>query len=177
MWCFLKQITLLHRIIYNSSPPISEEEVKPASPSIVLRSENDFLSARKFVWDSPSDGEEETEKRTVPDLLKDDLASRRVHHAPVISKVHQFLPPVCTNKDRERWEDIRRASQRTLQEKDFRLAVCKGVFNSVSSFMSKILIFLPFFSCGWRCRLWVGMGNVCHLMPLRWLCDWTVTRK
>ncbi|XP_037545768.1 LIM and calponin homology domains-containing protein 1 [Nematolebias whitei] len=113
-------IKVLPAAVRYISPPISEEEeVKPASPSVVLRSENDFLSSRKFAWDSPSDGEEETEKRTVPDLLKDDLASRRVHHAPVVSKVHQFLPPVCTNKDRERWEDIRRASQRTLQEKDF----------------------------------------------------------
>lgn len=168
-----------HRLIYNSSPPISEEkEVKPPSPSIVLRSENDFLSSHKFVWDSPSDGEEEPEKRTVPDLLKDDLASRRVHHGPVISKVHQFLPsPACTNKDRERWEDIRRASQRTLQEK-IRLAVCKGVFYILfpHSFVKfKISCLFPPF--GWRCHLWVVMGNVCHMMPLRWLCDWTVRRK
>lgn len=126
----LFKITLPHPFIYNSSPPISEEkEVKPASPSIILRSENDFLSCHKSEWDSPSDEEEETAKQKVPDLLKDDLASRRVHHGPVVSKVHQFLPaPVCTNKDRERWEDIRRASQRTLQEKDIRLAVFTWVF-------------------------------------------------
>ncbi|XP_013876151.1 LIM and calponin homology domains-containing protein 1 isoform X2 [Austrofundulus limnaeus] len=113
-------IKVLPAAVRYNSPPVSEEkEVKPASPSIILRSENDFLSSHKSAWDSPSDEEEETAKQKVPDLLKDDLASRRVHRRPVVSKVHQFLPPpVCTNKDRERWEDIRRASQRTLQEKD-----------------------------------------------------------
>ncbi|XP_017261656.1 LIM and calponin homology domains-containing protein 1 isoform X2 [Kryptolebias marmoratus] len=113
-------IKVLPAAVRYISPPITEEkEVKPVLPSIVLRSENDFLSSHKSAWDSPSDGEEDTEKRKVPDVLKDDLASRRVHRGPVVSRVHQFLPaPACTNKDRERWEDIRRASQRTLQERD-----------------------------------------------------------
>uniref|UniRef100_A0A8C6NXQ1 LIM and calponin homology domains-containing protein 1-like n=1 Tax=Nothobranchius furzeri TaxID=105023 RepID=A0A8C6NXQ1_NOTFU len=104
------------------SPPTSEDkEVKPPSPNIILRSENDFLNSQSSAWDSSSEGEEEMEKRKVPDVHKDDLASRRVHHIPVVSKVHQFLPPpVCTSKDRERWERIRRASQRTLQEEETR---------------------------------------------------------
>lgn len=61
--------------------------------------------------------------RKLPDVRRDDLASRRAHHRPVVAKVHQFVPsPVCSDKDRERWEGIRRASQKTLQEKETRLA-------------------------------------------------------
>uniref|UniRef100_A0A1A8EQC6 LIM and calponin homology domains 1a n=1 Tax=Nothobranchius korthausae TaxID=1143690 RepID=A0A1A8EQC6_9TELE len=115
-------IKVLPAAVRYISPPTSEDkEVKPPSPNIILRSENDFLNSQSSAWDSSSEGEEEMEKRKVPDVHKDDLASRRVHHIPVVSKVHQFLPPpVCTSKDRERWEGIRRASQRTLQEEETR---------------------------------------------------------
>ncbi|KAF7214314.1 transcript variant X2 [Nothobranchius furzeri] len=115
-------IKVLPAAVRYISPPTSEDkEVKPPSPNIILRSENDFLNSQSSAWDSSSEGEEEMEKRKVPDVHKDDLASRRVHHIPVVSKVHQFLPPpVCTSKDRERWERIRRASQRTLQEEETR---------------------------------------------------------
>lgn len=61
--------------------------------------------------------------RKVPDVCKDDLASRRALRGPVATKAHQFVPPpVCSNKDRERWEGIRRSSQKTLQEKEMRSA-------------------------------------------------------
>ncbi|KAM6940708.1 uncharacterized protein FYW49_018943 [Xenentodon cancila] len=106
-----------------SPPTVKEKEVRSPSPNIILRCDNDFLNSHKSAWDS-SDGEEEAEKRKVPDVHRDDLASRRAHHRPVVPSVHQFVPPpVCSNKDRERWEGIRRASQQTLQEKDIRFAL------------------------------------------------------
>ncbi len=113
--------------IFNNSPPVTEEqEVRSPSPNIILRCDNDFLSSHKSAWDSSSDGEEEAEVRKLPDVHRDDLASRRAHQGPAAPKVQQFVPlPVCSNKDRERWEGIRRASQQTLQEKEIRLAsVC-----------------------------------------------------
>ncbi|XP_074485575.1 LIM and calponin homology domains-containing protein 1-like isoform X6 [Sebastes fasciatus] len=104
---------------YSSPPTMEEQEVRSPSPNIILRCDNDFLSSQKSAWDSSSDVEEEAEVRKVPDVHKDDLASRRAHRSPVAPRVHQFVPsPVCSNKDRERWEGIRRASQQTLQEKE-----------------------------------------------------------
>ncbi|KAM8773407.1 uncharacterized protein AB9X84_016101 isoform 1-T1 [Acanthopagrus schlegelii] len=102
------------------SPPTTEEQqVRSPSPNIILRCDNDFLSSQKSAWDTSSDGEEEVVVRKVPDVRKDDLASRRGHRGPVASKVHQFVPsPVCSDKDLARWEGIRRASQQTLQEKE-----------------------------------------------------------
>ncbi|KAM9363727.1 LIM and calponin homology domains-containing protein 1-like [Symphorus nematophorus] len=106
-----------------SPPAMEEQQVRSPSPNIILRCENDFLSSQKSVWDSSSDGEDEAEVRKVPDVRRDDLASRRAHRAPIAPKVHQFVPaPVCSDKDRERWEGIRRASQQMLQEKEIRLA-------------------------------------------------------
>ncbi|GAA6234349.1 LIM and calponin homology domains-containing protein 1-like [Lates japonicus] len=104
---------------YSSPPAMEEQEVRSPSPSIILRRDNDFLSSQKSAWDSSSDGEEEAVVQKVPDIRRDDLASRRAHRGPVVRTVHQFVPPpVCSNKDRERWEGIRRASQQTLQEKE-----------------------------------------------------------
>ncbi|XP_028300072.1 LIM and calponin homology domains-containing protein 1-like isoform X2 [Gouania willdenowi] len=108
-------------IRYCSPPTVEEKEERSVSPNIILRCDNDFLSSHKSAWDSPPDGEEDTDVRKVPDVHKDDLASRRASRGPVGPKVHQFVPPpVCTNKDLERWEGIRRASQQTLQEKETR---------------------------------------------------------
>ncbi|XP_068444648.1 LIM and calponin homology domains-containing protein 1-like isoform X2 [Clinocottus analis] len=104
---------------FSSRPTLEEQEVRSPSPNIILRCDNDFLSSQKSAWDSSSDVEEEAEARKVPDVRRDDLASRRAHRSPVAPKVHQFVPqPVCSSKDRERWEGIRRASQQTLQEKE-----------------------------------------------------------
>ncbi|XP_026159137.1 LIM and calponin homology domains-containing protein 1-like isoform X3 [Mastacembelus armatus] len=104
---------------YRSPPTMEEQQVRSPSPNIILRRDNEFLSSQKSAWDTSSDGEEEAEVHKVPDVHRDDLASRRAHRGPVAPKVHQFVPPpVCSNKDRERWEGIRRASQQTLQEKE-----------------------------------------------------------
>ncbi|XP_005727051.1 LIM and calponin homology domains-containing protein 1-like isoform X4 [Pundamilia nyererei] len=113
-------IKVLPAVVRYSSPPETEEkEPRSPSPNIILRRDNDFLSSQKSAWDSPSDGEEEAAVRKVPDVQKDDLASRRAHRGTVAPKVHQFIPPpLCTDKDRERWEGIRRASQQMLQEKE-----------------------------------------------------------
>ncbi|RVE76050.1 hypothetical protein OJAV_G00005030 [Oryzias javanicus] len=102
-----------------SAPTIKENEASSEPPDIILRCENDFMNFCKSAWDSSSDGEEERERRKVPDVRKDDLASRRARRGPTTAKVHQFVPPPeCTNKDIERWEGIRRASQQVLQDKD-----------------------------------------------------------
>ncbi|XP_051241060.1 LIM and calponin homology domains-containing protein 1 isoform X7 [Dicentrarchus labrax] len=104
---------------YSSPPTMEEQEVRTEPPNIILRCDNDFLSSQKSAWDCSSDGEEEAEVRKVPDVRKDDLASRRAHRGSLAPKVHQFVPPpVCSDKDRERWEGIRRASQQTLLEKE-----------------------------------------------------------
>ncbi|XP_042293031.1 LIM and calponin homology domains-containing protein 1-like isoform X2 [Thunnus maccoyii] len=113
-------IKLLPAAARYSSPPTTEEQkVRSPSPNIILRRDNDFLNSQKSAWDSSSDGEDQAEVQKVPDVRRDDLASRRAPRGPVAPKVHQFIPPpVCSNKDRERWEGIRRASQQTLQEKE-----------------------------------------------------------
>uniref|UniRef100_A0A3P9ME40 LIM and calponin homology domains 1a n=1 Tax=Oryzias latipes TaxID=8090 RepID=A0A3P9ME40_ORYLA len=113
-------IKVLPAAIHHISPAtIKEKETSSEPPSIILRCENDFMNSCKTAWDSSSDGEEEGEKRKVPDVRKDDLASRRGRRGLMTAKVHQFVPsPECTNKDMERWEGIRRASQQTLQDKD-----------------------------------------------------------
>ncbi|CAL8286370.1 unnamed protein product [Arctogadus glacialis] len=113
---------------YSRVPEPSEEEEerhkdRGPSPDIVLRRDNDFLTNHKATWDasSSSDGEgEEDARRKVPDVRKDDLASRRAPRGgPLAPRVHQFLPaPVCSSRDRERWEGIRRASQLALQEEE-----------------------------------------------------------
>ncbi|MEQ2221022.1 hypothetical protein ILYODFUR_011490, partial [Ilyodon furcidens] len=123
-----------------STPIVEEKEVRSPSPNIILRSENEFLSFHNSACNSSSDGEQEPEKRRVPDVHRDDLASRRVHRSPVNSRVHQFVPPpVCTNKDRERWEGIRRASQHTLQEKEIseKEAVCDIITRNDNSFLKE----------------------------------------
>lgn len=108
----------------NLSPPTVEDQgVRSPSPNIILRSDNEFLSSHKSSRDPASDAEEEAGMHRVPDVLRDDLASRRSPRGPAAPNVHQFVPPpVCSNKDRERWEGIRRSSQKTLQEKEIRSA-------------------------------------------------------
>lgn len=111
-----------------SPPTMEDKEVRPPSPNIILRCDNDFLSSQKSAWDSSSDGEGEAEVQKVPDVCRDDLASRRTPRGPMFPRVHQFVPsPLCSDKDRERWEGIRRASQQTLQEKEIRLDVFECV--------------------------------------------------
>lgn len=149
----LSEMIMRHHPISNSSPPaIEEKEVRSPSPNIILRRDNDFLSAQKSAWDSTSDAEEEAEVK-VPDVHRDDLASRRAYRGPINPKVHQFVPPpVCSNKDRERWEGIRRASQQTLQEKEkeIRLATCVCVVCHFicSNYLKKILSHFSVLSFG-----------------------------
>ncbi|XP_029706020.1 LIM and calponin homology domains-containing protein 1-like isoform X6 [Takifugu rubripes] len=108
-------------IRYSSPPPVEDQGPRSPSPNIILRSENEFLSSQSSSWDPASDEEEDAGMHRVPDVRRDDLASRRAHRGPVAPNVHQFVPsPVCSNKDRERWEGIRRSSQKTLQEKEIR---------------------------------------------------------
>lgn len=113
--------------ISNLSPSTVEDHgLRSPSPNIILRCDNEFLSSHKSSRDPASDEEEEEEEAAmhrVPDVLRDDLASRRSHRGPLAPNVHQFVPPpVCSTRDRERWEGIRRSSQKTLQEKEMRSA-------------------------------------------------------
>lgn len=119
-------MNLPHFAVSNPSPPtMDEKEVRASPPNIILRRDNDFLSHQKSAWDSSSDGEQEAEAQKVPDVRRDDLASRRAQRTSAAPKVHQFVPPpVCSKKDQERWEGIRRASQQTLQEREIRFAMC-----------------------------------------------------
>lgn len=121
---FLLKMTLPHHPISSPSPATIEDQgTRSPSPNIILRCENDFLSPQKSACDFAPDGEEETEMQKVPDVHKDDLASRRAHRGPVIPKPHQFVPPpVCSKEDRKRWEGIRRSSQKKLQELETRSA-------------------------------------------------------
>nr|XP_061792140.1 LIM and calponin homology domains-containing protein 1-like [Nerophis lumbriciformis] len=107
-------IKVLPAALRYRSPSSAPE--KPDSPDIILRRDNDFLSSRKAPWDSSSDGESEDQK--VPDVRKDDLASRRAARGPAVPEAHQFVtaPPSLERKDRERWESIRRSSRETLKD-------------------------------------------------------------
>ncbi|KAM4751068.1 uncharacterized protein FYW61_006878 isoform 2-T2 [Anableps anableps] len=125
---------------YNSAPRTEEKEARSPSPNIILRSENEFLSSNSSACGSFSDGEPDAETRRVPDVRRDDLACRRVHRSPGNPRAHQFTPPtVCTTRDRERWEGIRRASQQTLQEKEIseKEAVCDIITRKGNPFLKE----------------------------------------
>ncbi|XP_076846758.1 LIM and calponin homology domains-containing protein 1a isoform X4 [Brachyhypopomus gauderio] len=101
---------------YNSPKLIGgdPEEAKPPSPDIILRQENTFLRAEQVQeWvDEDDDGD-----KKVPDIRKDDLASRRARmNQSRPSVAHHFLPGTCSRKDQERWEGIRLASQHAVLE-------------------------------------------------------------
>lgn len=156
----MPELTFPRRAISNLSPPTMEEQaVRTPSPNIILRCDNDFLGSHKSAWDSSSDAEDDVLARKVPDVRRDDLASRRAPRGPVPSKVHHFVPPpVCSSKDRERWEGIRRASQKTLKEKEIRLAsVYLCAFLSI---ISNFLLNISFLSLGVICGLvYVCVGH------------------
>ncbi|XP_064190931.1 uncharacterized protein LOC135254574 [Anguilla rostrata] len=86
------------------------EEAPPPVPSIVLRKDNEFLKLQpEHAWDSEE--EEGEEGRRLPDVQKDDLASRRARASRNAPRVQHFLPSACSGRDREEWEGIRRAWQ------------------------------------------------------------------
>lgn len=86
------------------------EQAPPLAPSIVLRKDNDFLKQQaEQAWDSEE--EEDEGERRLPDVQKDDLASRRARMSQSAPRVHQFLPSASSGRDREEWEGLRRAWQ------------------------------------------------------------------
>ncbi|XP_068506732.1 LIM and calponin homology domains-containing protein 1 isoform X5 [Syngnathus scovelli] len=105
---------------YGSPSSTSPTPERPASPNIILRRDNDFLNSQKSAWDSSSDSGGEAEGQKVPDIRKDDLASRRAPRGPAVPRVHQFVMAAplleCSSKDQQRWEGIRRSSHKTLKD-------------------------------------------------------------
>ncbi|XP_053533620.1 LIM and calponin homology domains-containing protein 1a isoform X3 [Ictalurus punctatus] len=107
-----------------SSPKVTAvepEQAKSPSPDIIRRCDNSFLRGEQtHEWDEDDDDDDdegEERDRKVPDIQKDDLASRRARmNRPKPSVAHQFLPSSCSSKDRERWEGIRLSSQHAVLE-------------------------------------------------------------
>lgn len=92
---------------------VEPNQAKPPSPNIIRRCEN---TSPRAEWDEEDDEDEEG-VRKVPDIRKDDLASRRARvNQPKSSVAQQFLPGSCSKKDRERWEGIRLSSQHAVLE-------------------------------------------------------------
>ncbi|XP_077060942.1 LIM and calponin homology domains-containing protein 1a isoform X6 [Siphateles boraxobius] len=106
---------------YNSpiENPVEDNKAKPPSPDIILRRDNDFMrAAAPHQWDSNEEDEDAETEQKVPDVQKDDLASRRARMNQFKPSVaHNFLPGSCSWKDREKWEGIRLASQHAVLER------------------------------------------------------------
>ncbi|XP_053086807.1 LIM and calponin homology domains-containing protein 1a isoform X10 [Pangasianodon hypophthalmus] len=103
-----------------SSPKVTAvepDQPKSPSPDIIRRCDNNFPRAEHtHEWDEEDDEDEEGDRK-VPDIQKDDLASRRARmNQPKPNVAHQFLPSSCSSKDRERWEGIRLSSQHAVLE-------------------------------------------------------------
>uniref|UniRef100_A0A8K9UB41 Calponin-homology (CH) domain-containing protein n=1 Tax=Oncorhynchus mykiss TaxID=8022 RepID=A0A8K9UB41_ONCMY len=129
------------------APRLEQQEVKSPSPDIILRRHNDFLTNQKAAWDSDSEGEAEGEEggggvRRVPDVRRDDLASRRTPRPPTAPRAYQYVPPpACSLRDRELWEDIRRASHTALMDRmeletSAKEAVCDIITRRDNPFLS-----------------------------------------
>ncbi|KAG1956624.1 LIM and calponiny domains-containing protein [Pimephales promelas] len=99
--------------------PVEDNKAKPPSPDIILRRDNDFMrAAAPHQWDSNEEDEDAEAEQKVPDVQKDDLASRRARMNQFKPSVaHNFLPGSCSWKDREKWEGIRLASQHAVLER------------------------------------------------------------
>ncbi|KAI5087779.1 LIM and calponin-like domains-containing protein 1 isoform X2 [Silurus meridionalis] len=96
---------------------VEPNQAKSPSPDIIRRCDNNVLWAEQaHEWDKEDDEDEEGDRK-VPDIQKDDLASRKARmNQPKPSVAHQFLPSSCSSKDRERWEGIRLSSQHAVME-------------------------------------------------------------
>ncbi|KAG1956627.1 LIM and calponiny domains-containing protein [Pimephales promelas] len=115
-------IKVLPASVRFSSPikdPVEDNKAKPPSPDIILRRDNDFMrAAAPHQWDSNEEDEDAEAEQKVPDVQKDDLASRRARMNQFKPSVaHNFLPGSCSWKDREKWEGIRLASQHAVLER------------------------------------------------------------
>lgn len=119
---FLKKHLNVIMANFPLSPILTSAEAnKPKSPSpdIILRRDNDFMRAAvPHQWDSDEEEEDEEAEQRVPDVQKDDLASRRARMNQFKPSVaHHFLSGSCSWKDREKWEGIRMASQHAVLER------------------------------------------------------------
>ncbi|KAG9259650.1 LIM and calponin homology domains-containing protein 1 isoform X3 [Astyanax mexicanus] len=127
----LKKITKLEKagikvlpssVRYNNSAKViaaEPDQLRSPSPDIILRRDNEFMRAdHPHDWDANEDDDDEDEDRRVPDVQKDDLASRRARmNQPRPGVTRHFLPVGCSKKDQERWEGIRLASQHAVLER------------------------------------------------------------
>uniref|UniRef100_A0AAR2J2G1 LIM and calponin homology domains 1a n=1 Tax=Pygocentrus nattereri TaxID=42514 RepID=A0AAR2J2G1_PYGNA len=115
-------IKVLPATVRYNSPKVTgvePDQAKSPSPDIILRRDNDFQRAdHPHDWEDNEDDEDEDAERRIPDVQKDDLASRRARMNQSRPNVtHHFLPVECSMKDRERWEGIRLASQHAVLER------------------------------------------------------------
>ncbi|KAI5628185.1 LIM and calponin-likey domains-containing protein 1 isoform X3 [Silurus asotus] len=96
---------------------VEPNQAKSPSPDIIRRCDNNVSrDEQPHEWDKEDDEDEEGDRK-VPDIQKDDLASRKARmNQPKPSVAHQFLPSLCSSKDRERWEGIRLSSQHAVME-------------------------------------------------------------
>ncbi|XP_047672107.1 LIM and calponin homology domains-containing protein 1a isoform X5 [Tachysurus fulvidraco] len=114
-------IKVLPAFVRHSSPKVTSIEsvqAKSPSPDVIRQCDNNLSQAEyPHEWNEEDDEEDEEGDKKVPDIQKDDLASRRARmNQPKPSAAHQFLPSMCSTKDRERWEGIRLSSQHAVLE-------------------------------------------------------------
>ncbi|XP_060720474.1 LIM and calponin homology domains-containing protein 1a isoform X2 [Tachysurus vachellii] len=114
-------IKVLPAFVRHSSPKVTSIESVQAnspSPDVIRQCDNNLSQAEyPHEWNEEDDEEDEEGDKKVPDIQKDDLASRRARmNQPKPSAAHQFLPSMCSTKDRERWEGIRLSSQHAVLE-------------------------------------------------------------
>ncbi|MGH0187276.1 UNVERIFIED_CONTAM: hypothetical protein FKN15_033974 [Acipenser sinensis] len=105
------------------------EESQPAPPDIILRRDNDFLKCQQ---EGESDSEDKEQEQRLPDIEKDDLASRKARMNQFKPKVphNTFLPMPCSQRDEEKWENIKKATHLVTRSSLYRQ---QGVTSSSAS--------------------------------------------
>ncbi|KAK3507489.1 hypothetical protein QTP70_027016 [Hemibagrus guttatus] len=115
-------IKVLPASVRHCSPKVTSIEsiqAKCPSPDLIRQCDNSLPRVEHaYEWNEEDEEDEDEEgDRKVPDIRKDDLASRKARmNLPKPSAAHQFLPSTCSTKDRERWEGIRLSSQHAVLE-------------------------------------------------------------
>ncbi|XP_069487850.1 LIM and calponin homology domains-containing protein 1 isoform X2 [Ambystoma mexicanum] len=91
---------------YSSHPQTTESHsALPATPDIILRKENTFMAGSKGKG---SDSEEEEDEYRVPDITKDDLATRRIrlNQTKTSTRVNQLSLGLYASQKRSKQDDV-----------------------------------------------------------------------